>query len=72
MTPPLPEIYSLIPAEEYGKPPHRPRAITLFEQLQATTDVHNKQMHPPPGKKLFFADRKYDDAGVAGITLHPH
>ena len=65
-------MYSLIPPHEYGQRPHRPRAITIYEQLQATADVHNKQMHPPSGNALFFADRLYDDAGVAGITLHPN
>ena len=69
--PPLPEIYSLTPPESYGDKPLRPRAITLYEQLQATADVHNKQMHPPPGKALFFADIKSDNAGTSGITLHP-
>ena len=69
--PPLPEIYSLIQPSEYGQMPLRPRAITLQDQLQATADVHNKQMHPPPGKALFFADERTDDAGLAGITLHP-
>ena len=69
--PPLPEIYSLIPASTYGEPPTRPRAITTYARLQATADVHNKQMHPPPGNPLFFADLTYDDAGTSGITLHP-
>ena len=69
--PPLPEIYSLIPPVTYGDKPLRPRAITIYEQLQATADVHNKQMHPPPGKALFFADIRRDDAGTSGVTLHP-
>ena len=28
-------------------------------------------MHPPPGNLLFFADKIYDDEGVAGVSLHP-
>ena len=28
-------------------------------------------MHPSPGKALFFADIKEDDAGPCGVTLHP-
>ena len=67
--PPMPEAYSLLPPSGYGQPPQRPQALTITEQLQATYDVHSKQMSPPPGDPLFFAERTYDDAGVSGITL---
>ena len=70
--PPMPEAFSLLPPTQYGQPPLRPRALIIQDQIQATNDVHTKQMSPPPGNPLFFAERIYDDAGPAGITLHPN
>ena len=45
--PPMPEAYSLLPPSGYGRPPQRLQALTIPEQLQATYDVHSKQMSPP-------------------------
>ena len=69
--PPQTEAYTLTPNTTYGQPPQRSPAVTIYDQIQATYDVHNKQMSPPPGTQLFFASRKYDDAGCCGINLHP-
>ena len=69
--PPQTEAYTLTPNTTYGQPPQRSPATTIYDQIQATYDVHNKQMSPPPGTQLFFASRKYDDAGCCGINLHP-
>ena len=69
--PPQTEVYSLIPIGTYGTTPLHPSATTLHTQIQATYDVHSKQMNPPPGTQLFFLDRSYDAAGCNGVTLHP-
>ena len=46
--PPQTEAYTLTPNTTYGQPPQRSPAVTIYDQIQATYDVHNKQMSPPP------------------------